>query len=338
MRKLLVFTCTWLCLFHSTAQQRSLQAGKPAVTYTILKTESRIPGLQIALLNQQPNKSGKELPVLILHGSYISAAQSSGYKLSGVSWLNNLSSNGYDAYALDYLGYGSSDRYPELRSKKLQGNAIGQAKDIYQDVDKAVDFILKRTGKSRLYLIGHSWGGSVAALYAEKFPGKLEKLILYSALTPTPDSSMAQQFNYTYVKKTPRDLLVVLKSWTPSGKECLLEKDFLQHFEKDWPLSDPLAIGENKDSIMVPSGAQQDIEEMAHNKPYYDPAKITVPTLLIRGEYDDGPGNADYGTLMAKMVNAPYKKYVVLANGTHIIHLEKERFELYREILHFLRQ
>lgn len=34
--------------------------------------------------------------------------------------------------------------------------------------------------------------------------------------------------------------------------------------------------------------------------------------------------------------NAPLKKYVVLEKGTHVMRLEKGRYQLYRETLHFL--
>ena len=35
--------------------------------------------------------------------------------------------------------------------------------------------------------------------------------------------------------------------------------------------------------------------------------------------------------------NVPYKKYVVIEKGTHVTHLEKSRYQLYDETLHFLK-
>jgi alpha-beta hydrolase superfamily lysophospholipase len=52
----------------------------------------------------------------------------------------SLADNGYDVYALDFLGYGNSDRYPEMKDEKSR-KLVGSAKEVYLDVDRAVEFI-----------------------------------------------------------------------------------------------------------------------------------------------------------------------------------------------------
>jgi esterase/lipase len=63
------------------------------------------------------------------------------------------------------------------------------------------------------------------------------------------------------------------------------------------------------------------------------PAAIKAPTLIIRGEWDEYPNNKDAETLFKLLGNAADKKYVVIAAGTHVLHLEKNRFQLYDEVL-----
>ena len=62
-------------------------------------------------------------------------------------------------------------------------------------------------------------------------------------------------------------------------------------FEQLWNTTlatDPLGSKMNPPQLIAPNGT---IEEFAKywmvGKPYYDPSEIAVPTLLIRGEWDE---------------------------------------------------
>jgi pimeloyl-ACP methyl ester carboxylesterase len=285
---------------------------------------SHIPGLNIALTYVKPTTPSNDYAILFLHGSSFPAALSFGFKINNYSWMDQLAANGYDVYALDFLGYGHADRYPET------GTPIGRAKDVYKDVDKAIDFIIQKTGKKKVYLIGHSWGGSVAALYTAKFPDKVARLVLFAAITQRADTSAIEQIEGSYETMTPEVRISAMKNLTP---DCQLEADVFKSWGNAWLQSDPLA----KNSIRFPSGPSQDVQDLLHNKPYYNPADIKVPVLLIRGEWDQYPDNADDEKLFMSLENAPYKKYVVVEKGTHVMHLEKSRHQLYEETLHFLK-
>ena len=71
-------------------------------------------------------------------------------------------------------------------------------------------------------------------------------------------------------------------------------------------------------------------------KAYYDPAKITVPTLLILAEWDKDTPPYMAQTLFPLMVNSPGKRYVELAEGTHSIIMEKNRLQLFKAVQAFL--
>jgi pimeloyl-ACP methyl ester carboxylesterase len=68
----------------------------------------------------------------------------------------------------------------------------------------------------------------------------------------------------------------------------------------------------------------------------YDAADIRVPTLLIKAEWDvDTPAYMAQG-LFKGLKNAPYKEYVEIAQGTHMLLLEKNRMQLFRSVQSFL--
>ena len=89
--------------------------------------------------------------------------------------------------------------------------------------------------------------------------------------------------------------------------------------------------------IRAPNGVLADnADYWSANKPYYDPAKITVPTLLVHGEWDRDLPPYMAQTLFPLLVNAPGKRYVMLAEGTHTMIMEKNRLELFKAVQAFL--
>jgi pimeloyl-ACP methyl ester carboxylesterase/heme-degrading monooxygenase HmoA len=305
--------------------------------YEIIKTESRIPGLNIAITHKQPPVLSNDYPVLCIHGASFPSTLAFGFRMGNKSWMDNLAENGYDVYALDFLGYGNADRYPEMQAASTSGPSLGRATEVYRDIDKAVDLIIKKTGKAKVYLIAHSWGSSVAAMYATKFPDKVVKLVLFAAITTRQDSTAYTNSANSYEIMTPEQRVNAMKSLTPEGKACQLEPEIFETWGNSWLLSDPLAKKLNAESIRFPAGYAPDVEDMLHNKPFYNPADITMPTLVIRGEWDSYPNNADAEKLFRSFENAPGKKYVVIEKGTHVMHLEKSRYQLYDETLRFLK-
>jgi pimeloyl-ACP methyl ester carboxylesterase len=73
-------------------------------------------------------------------------------------------------------------------------------------------------------------------------------------------------------------------------------------------------------------------------KPYYDPAKITVPTLLIVGEWDVETRPYMAEEVFAKLKNTSVKRMVVIGEGTHWVYVEKNRLVLFREVQLFLEE
>lgn len=123
-----------------------------------------------------------------------------------------------------------------------------------------------------------------------------------------------------------------MKNLTPAGQQCQLDEEVFRSWGSIWLQSDILAA----DSVRFPAGPSQDIDNLLHGKSYYNAGNIKVPVLIIRGEWDKWPDNSDAENLFVSIKNAPYRKYVVIEKGTHVMHLEKSRHRLYEETLRFL--
>jgi pimeloyl-ACP methyl ester carboxylesterase/heme-degrading monooxygenase HmoA len=333
---LLLVTLT-LSQIYSQTTNNSLKYNQMNSAETI-KTQSHIPNLEIAINHIEPNVYSNDYPILFLHGSSFPTELSFDFKMSNFSWMSNLAKNGYDVYALDFLGYGNSDRYPEMENTSKKAKVTGRAIDVCLDVEKAVALILKKTGKNKIYLIGHSWGGTVAGLFATKFPDKIEKLVLFATITTRNETSMIENIEGSYDEMTPKERIDAMKNLTPSGKNCQLEPEIFDNWGDIWANSDPLIAKFKNESIRFPSGPSQDVEDLMHNKPYFNPKDIKSKTLIIRGEWDKYPNNFDAENLFIALENAKSKKYVVIQKGTHVLHLEKSRNDLYYETLSFLKQ
>ena len=89
--------------------------------------------------------------------------------------------------------------------------------------------------------------------------------------------------------------------------------------------------------LRAPNGSVQDNREFwSAGKPQYDPGAICVPVLLIVAEWDaDNPPSMSQA-LFAALTAAPYKRLVLIGEGTHSVMIEKNRMQLFREVQLFL--
>ncbi len=112
--------------------------------------------------------SGKDIPLLVLHGG-------PGGTSCGFAPLAPLSAS-RPIVLYDQLGSGRSGRPTDTRLWRL---------DRFLD---ELDAVRKQLRLKRIHLMGHSWGGALAAAYALR-PGVrgIESLILASPLLSTPD-------------------------------------------------------------------------------------------------------------------------------------------------------
>ena len=209
-----------------------------------------------------------------------------------------------------------------------------------KDISAVVDFILKRRNITKLNLLGWSWGTTQMASYTVQNPAKVERLVLYAPQWIRTTAQLIQSGPgplpaYRMVRKDQ-----ALGRWlngVPEDKKASLIPAgwFDQWADATWA-TDPEGAKMNPPTLRAPNGTLADTAEFwALGKAYYDPAKITVPTLIVGAEWDrDNPAYMRQA-LFPLLVNSPNKRYVELAEGTHTIMMEKNRLQLFEAVQAF---
>jgi pimeloyl-ACP methyl ester carboxylesterase len=324
------------------AKPATAQSPKIVVEETTVPASD--PGIAIFVRNKHPaemNSFRPERTLLFVHGATYPASAAFDLALDGMSWMDYIAARGYDVYLLDLRGYGRSTR-PKEMSESPEANAPIVRGDIaIKDIGAVVDFILKRRNIARLNLLGWSWGTTLMATYTTSHADKVERLMLYAPVwireTPslvqtgpgplgayrTVTRELAKQRWYTGVPEDKKATLI------PAGW-------FDAWADATWA-TDPEGAKANPPVIRAPNGVVADGQDFfGAGKPYYDPSKITVPTLLVDAEWDHDAPPYMAQTLFPLLVNSPAKRYVELAEGTHTIMMEKNRLKLFETVQAFL--
>jgi pimeloyl-ACP methyl ester carboxylesterase len=301
------------------------------------------PGIEIYVRNKRPadmTTFRPERTVLFVHGATYPAHAAFDLKLDGLSWMEYIASRGYDVYLLDLRGYGKSTRPKEMDEKPEANPPIVRGVTAVKDIGAVVDFILKRRGIARLNLMGWSWGTTLMATYTTQNAGKVERLVLYAPAWIRTTPSLSRPAGPLGAYRTVTRELAKTRWYTgvsEDKKAALIPAGWFDAWADATFASDPVGAKMTPPAIRAPNGVQQDGDEFfAAGKPYYDPAKVTVPTLLVHAEWDRDTPAYMAQTLFPLLVNAPGKRYVQLPEGTHTIIMERNRLMLFEAVQAFL--
>ena len=301
-------------------------------------------GIEIYVRNKRPLGMIEFRPqhtVLFVHGTTYPAYAAFDLRLGDYSWMEYIASRGYDVYLLDVRGYGKSTRPKEMAEDAKNNPPIVRGDTAVKDIGTVVDFILARRNIPRLNLIGWSWGTTLMATYTTQNPGKVERLVLYapSWIRQTPSLVQTGTGPLGAYRMVRRDqALARWQTGVPEDKKAaLIPNGWFDAWADATFASDPDGAKMNPPVLRAPNGVMQDgAEFFGAGKPYYDPAKITVPTLLVLGEWDRDTPPYMAQTLFSLLVNSPGKRLVMLAEGTHTIMMENNRLELFKAVQTFL--
>ena len=317
--------------------------SQPLVTEEMM-VKSPDPGIEIFVRNKRPanmNSFRPERTVLFVHGATYPAHAAFDLKLDGQSWMDYIASRGYDVYLLDIRGYGKSTRPNEMAEEAAKNPPVVRGETAVKDIGTVVDFILARRNIPRLNLLGWSWGSTLMATYTSQNAGKVNRLALYAPpwIRQTASLVQAGPGPLAAYRTVRRDQ--ALGRWmtgVPEDKKAaLIPAGWFDAWADATFASDPDGAKQNPPVLRAPNGVVQDgAEFFGAGKPYYDPAKITVPTLLVLGEWDRDTPPYMAQTLFPLLVNAPGKRFMMLAEGTHTIMMEKNRMELFKAVQGFL--
>ena len=255
--------------------------------------------------------------VLFVHGSSMASQPTFDLTVPGrpdSSVMDWFARRGFACWSVDMEGYGRSGKARDVPCDIATGA---------DDLAAATAYMRRARGIEQVLAYGISSGALRAALFAQRHPERVARLAL--------------------------DAFV----WTGEGAPTLTERrkrlpEFLAHnrrpidrafvrsiFARDHPdCAEPRVVDAFADAILalddsMPNGTYVD---MCSKLPIVDPARITMPTLILRGQYDGIAALDDLIEFFRRLPN-PDKQFSVMAGISHASFQQKNYLTVYH-ILH----
>jgi pimeloyl-ACP methyl ester carboxylesterase len=255
--------------------------------------------------------------IFFVHGSSMASQPTFDLHVPGrpySSAMDWFADQGFDTWTMDNEGYGRSDKHREINSDISTGA---------DDLEAGSQYILEATGARKLLLYGISSGALKAGLFTQRHPERVAKLALDAFVWTGEGSPTLEQRK----KKLPE---FIARNRRP------IDRAFVHSiFQRDHPgTADEATIEAFADAILslddsMPTGTYVD---MCSKLPLLDPARITVPSIILRGEHD---GIASMDDLLAffKLLPNMNKQFSVMAGISHASFQQKNYMMVY-QLLH----
>ena len=264
-------------------------------------------GQKIVVWEKRP--AAPKAAILLVHGRTWSSLPDFDLQVPGenLSIMDALVTRGYAVYALDLPGYGKS---PRLKGGWLSPDEAAEA------LAAALRWVAKNSGlQTKPALFGWSNGSRTSHLMAQRHPELLSDLILFGyPVDPTkkiaPNDDPAEPPRIPTTDQAARSDFIVPGSISPGA------------------LNAYVAAALAADPIRVDWRRLDQWDEL-------DPAKLTVPVLLIQGQFDPNTATPVQAQSFVHFAN-PDRQWVIIAGGDHALLLEKMQSAFIAAITNFL--
>jgi pimeloyl-ACP methyl ester carboxylesterase len=271
-----------------------------------IRHEVKSDGQTLALWEKRP--ASPKGAIVLLHGRTWSSLPDFDLQVPGEkrSLMDALVARGYAVYALDLRGYGGSPRDPS------GWNTPNQAAD---DLASAIRWVSANGRIASKPVLSN--GSTVAQLMAQQHPELISDLILFG-YWKDPDVTIPMM----------SDTVSLLREKTTAAKAA---EDFIA----------PNAISKKGIELYVKAALQADPvrTDWRHLEQFnaLDAKKVTVPTLLIQGEFDPLASTASQARLFSKLAN-PDRAWVIIAGGDHAALLEDTQPAFVAAMVNFIQR
>ena len=255
--------------------------------------------------------------LLFVHGSSMASQPTFDLKVPGrphSSVMDWFAQQGFVCWCVDMEGYGRSSKHRDITCDIANGA---------DDLAAATDQIFATRGVQRFLTYGISSGALRAALFAQRHPQRVARLALDAFVWTGAGAPTLEQRR----KKLPQFL---------AQKRRPIDRAFVYSiFERDHPdCADRATVDAFADAILalddsMPNGTYID---MCSKLPLVDPEKITVPTVVLRGQFDGIAGMDDLLEFFKRLPH-PDKQFTLLNGISHASFQQKNYLMVY-QILH----
>ncbi len=254
---------------------------------------------------------------LFVHGSSMASQPTFDLTVPGrpdSSVMDWFARRGFACWSVDMEGYGRSDKHRDIPCDIANGA---------DDLAAATAYMREARGIEQVMAYGISSGALRAALFAERHPERVARLALDAFVwtgegAPTLEQRRRKLPEYTTRNRRP------------------IDRAFVQSiFARDHPgCAEARVVDAFADAILalddsMPNGTYVD---MCSRLPLVDPAKIVVPTLIMRGQYDGIAAFDDLLEFFRRLPNAD-KQFAVMPGISHAS-FQQKNYAIVHHILH----
>ncbi len=290
----------------NTAREYRPGAARDELTRTDWMADSDA-GVRIAV-REVLGRDQTGAPVLLVHDA--GAGGLTSFDLPGASVAAEFARAGHPVYVLSVRGWENSSR-PASLNQPADANAPAVSLDeARRDIDAVVSQIRARRGQAKVALIGWGAGATWAGAYAARHGDGLSHLILLNPeATPNADTCGAVTGAYRTIDgRTLRaawDAAIPAKN-NGAWRDELVAAAYIQRALRLDPASDLHTPAK----VRIPNGP---LAEICGGKSMWDAARVTTPTLIVRGE-----------RAATSVVAVPGAEEVSLKGATHYLLLDKQ--------------
>jgi pimeloyl-ACP methyl ester carboxylesterase len=260
--------------------------------------------------------------VFFVHGSSMASQPTFDLQVPGrpdSSVMEWFAKRGYDTWCVDMEGYGRSTKDRDNNSDISQGA---------DDLAAAATYIRKLRGERPFLVYGISSGALRAALFAQRNPQMVGRIAMDAMVwtgegSPTLDERKKKLAEFKTKNRRPIDKPFVFSI-----------------FNRDHPgAAEDKVIDAFADAILsldssMPTGTYVD---MCSKLPVVDPEKITMPAIVMRGQWDGIAGMDDLLEFFKRLPN-PDKHFAVMPGISHASFQQKNYMLVYHILWSFFAQ
>lgn len=175
-----------------------------------------------------------------------------------------------------------------------------------------VDYVRDLRGVDQVHLLAWSWGTQYGGQFVMAHPEKVARYASYAQMHARSPDLQARRPRLDTFRRAPY-IRITEQGWKLRFHSLTPDE------VNDQAVIDAFAHSAALVEVKSPTGPQVDL---LTRLPLVDPGKITVPVMMIHGQYDDV---ADLDGLLPFFVALPNpdKQYTVVPEGGHMLHLQK---------------